>query len=694
MVPVQRVLVSLLLLNLVVAPGPAKAIVSVHVAAPGLHAMEDARHSADQLNLAPATAMIQPRRLGASNPLLRREIFGFAPYWELRNNAEWNYNLLSTVAYFGLDVNDDGTFATNGGGATGWNSAELTTVINAAHQAGDRVVVVIKDFRDASINNIVTSAAAQSLIDGTMAAIQTKGLDGVNVDFEPSGSPLYPDIPQGLIKLMTAMSAQVHTRYPGSEVSMDTYAGAASCTPDLTITCAFRIDQLAPVVDAMFVMAYDSVFSNMPGRAGPQSPMNGWTFNDTVDVAQYLTKAPASKIILGVPYYGYVWSTRDGSPYSTAVSGAQAITYTGVVGNLSCGALAQTFGWDATAQSPWSAWFSPRSGDPCSDNTGTPREMYFDNATSLGIKYDLVNANNLRGAGMWTLGYDTGHSELWNELATKFTGATPWTSLGGTLAPGSGPDASSWRPSRTDVFTRGTDDALWQTTWNGTNALTSVSLGGTLTSDPGAVAWGTDRIDIFVRGSDNALWHKWWDTNHWGGWESLGGNLTSGPEVSSWSRGRLDVFARGADNGLWHKSWSGTLWSGWEPLGGAFASDPTAVSWGSGRIDVFVRGSDNAVWHKWFTSGRWYGWESLGGNLASAPDASSCGYGHLDVFVLTATSTLSRMGFNGVSWGGWQDVGGQLASEPGVACASGVYGVDAFAHGTDGALWHIEVPAS
>jgi len=52
------------------------------------------------------------------------------------------------------------------------------------------------------------------------------------------------------------------------------------------------------------------------------------------------------------------------------------------------------------------------------------------------------------------------------------------------------------------------------------------------------------------------------------------------------------------------------------------------------------------------------------------------------------------MGFNGASWGAWQDLGGQLASEPGATCASGVHGVDVFARGTDGALWHIEVPAS
>jgi len=690
----QRVLVFLLLVALVAAPAPAKAAPAGPIAGPGFHALEDARHSADVLDLAPSTTAIVPRRIGASNPLLRREIFGFAPYWELNNHSEWDYNLLTTVAYFGLDVNSDGTFATTGGGATGWNSADLTAVINDAHQAGDRVVVVIKDFSDSSINKIVTTASMQSLIDGTMAAIGSKNLDGVNVDFEPSGSPLYPDIPQGLINLMTAMSSEVHTRYPGSEVSIDTYAGAAGCTPDPSQTCSFRIAQLAPVVDAMFVMAYDSVFSNMPGQAGPQSPINGWTFNDTVDISQYLAEAPASKIILGVPYYGYVWSTRDGSPYSIAISGAQAITYSGAVGNLTCGAIAQTIGWDSTAESPWTAWWSPSTGDPCGDNTGTPREMYFDNATSLGLKYDLVNANNLRGVGMWTLGYDSGHTELWNELATKFTGATPWNSLGGALT--SGPDAASWAPNRIDVFARASDNSLEQATWNGTTLGAWVPLGGVLTSDPGAVSWGPGRIDIFARGSDNALWHLSWGSTGWSAWQPLGGSLASGPDVASWGPNRLDIFARGQDSALWHRAWNGTSWEVWQRLGGALTSDPSAVSWGSDRIDVFARGQDNGLWHIAWTGTAWSSWESLGGTLTSGPDASSCSAGHLDVFAARASAAMYQRGYTGSGWTGWLNLGGTWTADPGAVCSKvpGVGGTDVFERGSDNTLWHIEVPAT
>jgi len=171
------------------------------------------------------------------------------------------------------------------------------------------------------------------------------------------------------------------------------------------------------------------------------------------------------------------------------------------------------------------------------------------------------------------------------------------------------------------------------------------SLGGVLTSDPATVSWGDGRTDVFVRGTDNALWHKWFNGT-WSGWESLGGVLSSGPDVSSWAAGRLDIFVRGTDNALWHKWFNGT-WSGWESLGGVLTSDPAAVSWGEGRIDVLVRGTDNALWHKWF-DGAWSGWESLGGVLSSGPDVSSWAAGHLDVFARGSDNALWQKRFDGL----------------------------------------------
>ena len=535
------------------------------------------------------------------------------------------------------------------------------------------------------------TGASQTLVDNVIAAIRAKNLDGVNVDFEGIESPVWPDLQFGITRIMTMLSTQIHAVMPQAEVSIDTYAGSASWDQGI-----FKIGDLAPVVDAMFIMAYDSVFSNMPGQAGPDAPMTGWTYNDTLDVAQYLTKAPASKIILGVPYEGYRWSTADNSLYSTAVSGAQSITYWGAQADSTCGGINFRMGWDPQGESPWASWWSPSSGDPCGDNIGKWQEIYFDDATSLGLKYDLVNSSNLRGAGMWALGMDTGYQDLWNELTTKFTTTTPWYPLGGYLT--SGPDVSSMDANRVDAFVRGTDNGLWQITRTGGTWGPWAALGGYITTDPGAVSWGSGRIDVFAEGADHQLWHKFWDVsvNRWSGWEPLGGYLTSGAEAASWGSGRLDVFVRGTDNGLWHKYWdiSNGRWSGWEALGGVLTSDPTAISWGPNRVDVFVRGTDNGLWQRSWDPSGWHAWTPLSGILVSSPDVSSCAPGHLDVFATGTDSSLYQIHFNGTTWGTWQRLGGAWGSDAGAVCPAGSNMVTLVERGPDHQLWQSLLPGS
>ena len=51
----------------------------------------------------------------------------------------------STIAYFSVDVNPDGTIQTSGPGWDGYESG-LHRPVDAAHKAGDRVVLTATDF--------------------------------------------------------------------------------------------------------------------------------------------------------------------------------------------------------------------------------------------------------------------------------------------------------------------------------------------------------------------------------------------------------------------------------------------------------------------------------------------------------------------------------------------------------------------
>src|SRR5690348_7870765 len=58
-------------------------------------------HEPDAADRQPASPSAQPER--------RHEIFGFAPYWTLPQEQAFDFSSLSTVAYFGVDVNGDGS---------------------------------------------------------------------------------------------------------------------------------------------------------------------------------------------------------------------------------------------------------------------------------------------------------------------------------------------------------------------------------------------------------------------------------------------------------------------------------------------------------------------------------------------------------------------------------------------------------
>ncbi len=243
-----------------------------------------------------------------------------------------------------------------------------------------------------------------------------------------------------------------------------------------------NITQLAPSVDSLFVMAYDMGFGNLSGRAAPNAPLNGWTYNDTTSVRQYIAKATASKVILGVPYFGYKYSTSGNLPYATTSGGAVADTYAGIADDFSC-ALQLSRNWDTTASSPWASWWSPASGDPCAGNHNSWRELYYDDATSLMAKYDLVNSSDLQGTGMWALGYDGTSPDLWRALAAKLRAS--WAATFDTSAV-----PLSWAVNQTRTITIGLTN-VGNSTWPaGGNNPVRLGLHFMV---PGSTGWLTDQ---------------------------------------------------------------------------------------------------------------------------------------------------------------------------------------------------------
>ena len=139
--------------------------------------------------------------------------------------------------------------------------------------------------------------------------------------------------------------------------------------------------------------------------------------------------------------------------------------------------------------------------------------------------------------------------------------------------------------------------AVQRTYTNGAPSSAPVTIGyqtWTSGSRLAAVSSGPNRIDLFARGNDDALWQSTFDGQYWSSWvqRTTANQLTSSPTVTSWGPGRLDVFWRDRTSSLSQLSSvdGGRYWVSTR-LDASVGSSPTAVSRGPGQIDVLYNGA-------------------------------------------------------------------------------------------------------
>jgi spore germination protein YaaH len=357
----------------------------------------------------------------------QREVFGFALASSLTDSTigypTWDFSLLTTVAFFGLHVQDDGTFAADSGWNV-WNSSQLSSLLSTAHSHGTKVVVtiILQDFASGTPHMCAGLMHGNTTVAGIVSEVKAKGVDGVNLDYEGLNGSCGTNNPSWARDDFTNFTGLLRSSLPaGSYLSVDTYASSAADPVGF-----FDISGLNNHVDSFFVMAYDLEYSNYlraPTSCssfclGPTAPLTGYYYNDTSTSSQYVAKVPASKVILGVPYYGRKACVGSAAPNQYSISSVVADAYTDAVGESTANFVqpgSYTTHRDANdpaGQERWDTWTNT--------SLNCIRELYWDDVTSLSAKYALINNDNLRGVGIWTLNYGGGSPELWAALNTNF----------------------------------------------------------------------------------------------------------------------------------------------------------------------------------------------------------------------------------------------------------------------------------
>jgi hypothetical protein len=287
---------------------------------------------------------------------------------------------LTTVAYFGVDVASSGAIVESGAGWVGYESQDLANLITAAHAYGDRVLLSAECFSQSALDYMTHNVAtvAPVLVGSLASAMEAKRFDGVNLDFEGLGSADRA----GFASLVTAVASGLRAIDPAWEITVDTYGSSATDPSGF-----FDVPALASVVNQIFVMAYDMQDDSVPS---PTAPLVGGGYNDTVVAASYAAVAPPSKVILGVPFYGYEWPTASGTLGAVATGKPTPVSYAQIMAGH------HPLYWDPRTMS---AWTSFQVGNQW-------YEAYFDDPTTLALKADLASHYGLGGVGIWALGMD------------------------------------------------------------------------------------------------------------------------------------------------------------------------------------------------------------------------------------------------------------------------------------------------
>ncbi len=318
--------------------------------------------------------------------LIEKTVYGYSPYWT--NDQYLHFNKITHYACFSVGVNGDGSLNNSHNFPLTWAWG-----IAHAHRAGVKVILCAACFNGSTIHSAITTGAT-NLINNLLTVVRNANIEGVNIDFEGVLSSDRMNITNFIRRLSAAF------RPYGLEVTM--------ATPPVDWSNAFDYRALADTTDGLFIMGYNYHYSGS-SEAGPVAPLTGWgTYNIRWTINDYLIKTNYNrdKIILGLPYYGYEWPTQSGNVHSRTTGPGTAIFYSSAIVN----GLNRGERWDSESQTPWYSWLSGSQW----------YQGWFDNETSLLLKYNDVNNNRLVGSGIWALAYDGARQELWRAILNGY----------------------------------------------------------------------------------------------------------------------------------------------------------------------------------------------------------------------------------------------------------------------------------
>lgn len=306
----------------------------------------------------------------------KAQLFGYHPYWMKDRYLNYNFSLLSTLAFYAYEL--DG----KSGGYTSINGWDTARVVNVAQAAGCRVVLAVHCGNTKSIATFLKSGIAQkTFITTVLEKLDARKAGGLNILFDGMSAKQREEFTTFIEKLSQALKKA----NPDYQLSVS--------LPVIDEEPAYDIAALNPWVDQFIID-----FTKKTG-ASPIAPFKGGSNSLESGLDRYLNKSiPAQKFMACMPYYGVEWDRETNK--------VEYIIYDNIRSQYAD--LPVTYEANSAARI-----------DVLNDLGDTIRQIWYDDDKTLAAKYDYILQNGLSGISIWALGYDNSHAELWNTLMDK-----------------------------------------------------------------------------------------------------------------------------------------------------------------------------------------------------------------------------------------------------------------------------------
>ncbi len=353
----------------------------------------------------------------------KKVVYGFFPYWNLKYSKNLNIGSLTHFAYFAVDLNSDGSLNKKINlveTEPGWNKLKSKDTEKLLYQSkllGQKTSIVVTAMEPGIIEGILNSPEnKRTAITSIMTIYKDFGFDDINIDFEyvDEGNRV---LRESFVGFITDLRFACISYKNHCQIDIDIFASAAE-NPKL-----WDLKQLEPVTDKFIIMAYD-YYRKSSSQAGPVAPIKGKCVSfysaekncldkDIITHISQISKLiPSTKMILGIPFYGYEWQT--------ASDDFLANTYPGT-GTLATYQRIQSIFQDSNISSLSAKWSSVTlSPYLVYEINNHIFQIHFENAQSLEQKIKLVESANLGGIAIWALGYEGTSLDLWNPIKSLF----------------------------------------------------------------------------------------------------------------------------------------------------------------------------------------------------------------------------------------------------------------------------------